>query len=607
LGDGAGGEIGAASTLCLPLVKDHPDHPALLHLAAVVLQRRGLAPQAVPLMERLVRLRPRSPGHLRELALLLRATGRPGRAVSCYRELIRMESDPHLMMVELATLFSDLGRHDAAFRLARRATMLQPDRPAGLAALARAALNRTTLAGDAEDDADRLAVSAGRWWVRLTPLRAECWTALGRALVAAEALEPATPALVRAILLAPARNTPYRLLGYRQLERPDPGTAETLFRRATLASPDEPTNWSGLGEARFAAGDAAGAIPPADRAAELAPESASIQFRRGIFRLAAGDIAGGWPDYLAIYRKAGAIRRLNAPPPWQGEPLTDAHLLIGAEQGVGDEILFAARIGQGVEAARHVSIECDPRLRGLFRRSFPAATVAPYRRRREAGQPVHDYAWLPTADPPTAFVEAGRWLAAQHQSVAAADALAAPWLRPDPDRVARMRDWLSGLGPGLKVGLSWRSRTVTAFRQPHYPGLAALLPLCQVPGVRMISLQYGEGWQQEVALAGAPLHVAPGLDPTDDLDGVAALIAALDLVICPSSTVGWIGAGVGVATWKLYNGPTAFNMGTDHFPGFPTIRGFAKTQAEPWAPLVTEVRNALVQRARISGDGSRDR
>src|SRR3546814_9864375 len=74
-----------------------------------------------------------------------------------------------------------------------------------------------------------------------------------------------------------------------------------------------------------------------------------------------------------------------------------------------------------------------------------------------------------------------RW---RRPSVAALDAAAGPWLAPDPALAERMRAFLDGLGPGLKVGISWRSMRLTEMRNAHYPGLAALAPLLAVPGVR---------------------------------------------------------------------------------------------------------------------------
>src|SRR3546814_1072789 len=132
---------------------------------------------------------------------------------------------------------------------------------------------------------------------------------------------------------------------------------------------------------------------------------------------------------------------------------------------------------------------------------------------------------------------------------------------------------------------------LTEMRNAHYPGLAALAPLLAVPGVRFVCLQYGSGWQQELQTAAGPVAVVPGLDTTADLEGVTALVSQLDAVICPSSTLGWVGAGVGVPVWLLYNTPVFLEFGTGRLPGFPSVRPYRKTQAEPWGPLVARARS----------------
>src|SRR3546814_20590648 len=124
-----------------------------------------------------------------------------------------------------------------------------------------------------------------------------------------------------------------------------------------------------------------------------------------------------------------------------------------------------------------------------------------------------------------------------------------------------MRAFLDGLGPGLKVGISWRSMRLTEMRNAHYPGLAALAPLLAVPGVRFVCLQYGSGWQQGLQTAAGPVAVVHGLDTTADLEGVTALVSHLDAVIFPSTTLVWVGAGLGVPVCV-----------PSHPPGFPQFR-----------------------------------
>lgn len=55
-------------------------------------------------------------------------------------------------------------------------------------------------------------------------------------------------------------------------------------------------------------------------------------------------------------------------PRWDGKP---CKLLVLAEQGIGDEILFASTFNELLRDCPDATIECDHRLLPVFRRSFP--------------------------------------------------------------------------------------------------------------------------------------------------------------------------------------------------------------------------------------------
>ena len=115
----------------------------------------------------------------------------------------------------------------------------------------------------------------------------------------------------------------------------------------------------------------------------------------------------------------------------------------------------------------------------------------------------------------------------------------------------------------------------------------------QLAAIRSTMIFRTPATEAELATAAGPVAVVPDLDTTADIDGVTALVSQLDAVICPSSTLGWVGAAVGVPVWLLYNTPVFLEYGTDRFPGFPSVRCFRKIQIEPWRPLMVEVGQAL--------------
>lgn len=111
-------------------------------------------------------------------------------------------------------------------------------------------------------------------------------------------------------------------------------------------------------------------------------------------------------------------------------------------------------------------------------------------------------------------------------------------------------------------------------------------------------MQYGNGWAEEIAEAtdrlGCEITVFEDADLSDDFETIFALSEALDLIICPSSTVSWVGGALGKPTWVVHLRPNFTRLGTDHFPGFPSMRGFPKGVLEPWSVCFEPVRDALI-------------
>lgn len=574
------GRLREAMAIYGQLLRTNPRRPEVLHLFAVATHQLGDSRAAEPLLRMAISLNPRAATYRSNFGMVLRALGRHDEAIASFREALRLDAGYADALVNLGDMLPRATHEAEARRALRRACVLEPAHDQGLANLG--VLER--FAGALER-----AVAAQRRAFVVRPALAARLINLGSVLVEAERYDEAERHLRRGVLLDPSLPEVWNDLGYLFLVRLQVGPAETAFRRAIVMRPGYGTAWAGRAETAFAAGDPVAAVSHSLRAVEADPGNPQLRFRCGIHRLAVGDMEGGWADHDALWRKSSAVQRLGGPPRWGGEPLAGRTLLIGADQGVGDELLYSSCVPDAVRAAGRVVLECDRRLVALFRRSFPDALVHAYDREGTKLRPVHRYGWLPADWSPDLAIEGGGLMRWFRPSVTALDAAGGAWLTPDPGRAAAMRRYLDGLGPGPKVGISWRSMRLSEMRNMHYPGLAAMAPILRVPGVRFVCLQYGSDWRQELREAAGPLAVVPGLDTTADLDGVTALVSQLDAVICPSSTLGWVGAGVGAPVWLLYNTPVFLEFGTERLPGFPSVRPYRKTQLEPWEPLVARV------------------
>jgi len=580
------GRLAEAAALYAQILRADPEQPDALHLLGVVCQQTGKLDQAERLIETAIGLRSGNPAFHNNLGVTRQAQRKWATAAEAFAAAARLDPAGADAVLNLANLAIRLGppHLTTARRALTRFLTIDP-------ALA-PAIRLLAVISQALGEADA-ALTRFRHAVAGDPRDGETWADLGKVLLSGNHWVVGSTALRRALGLNPANAEAAQLLGYVATARFELDRAERLLTWSIRANPDFATPYSTLGELWATCGDHERAVAFSRAAVERDPINPQLRFRLGAHLLEAGAVEEGWREYDWMYRKPDSVERLGVPPRWQGEPLDGKTLLICADQGVGDEILGASCVVDAIAAGARVILECDPRLLPVARRSFPDAVVEPYRRERRHGRPVQHYGWIPRSMAPDYFIESFAMSRFLRSSVTMADAAGRPWFRADPARVDVMRAALAPLPPGLRVGVSWRSLKLTAEREPHYPGLAAMAPVLETPGACFVALQYGGGWRAEIAESGHAVHIVDGLDTTHDLDGVLALIAALDVVICPSSTVGWLGASLGAPVWLACNDPSFLTYGTARFPGFPTIHRFPKRLFDPWDTTLRAMADAL--------------
>jgi hypothetical protein len=260
------------------------------------------------------------------------------------------------------------------------------------------------------------------------------------------------------------------------------------------------------------------------------PNVVEYRWNRGLARLSSGDFEHGWPDYeLRNSRSGRSVERQFPFAPWTGAPLSARNLLVYGEQGLGDEIMFASCLPDVITQARSVVVECDRHLEALFQRSFPAAAVhgAP----RDSNR-----TWLhafPELDTQIAISSLALHLRRQWSDFPDHHG----YLRADPARVRFWASRLAGLGAGRKIGLSWRGGTVKTRREARSLEIEHCLPLLQVRGCRFVCLQAGDCADELALLRGQGAQIEWWHEAVADLDELAALVTALDLVISVPTAV----------------------------------------------------------------------
>jgi tetratricopeptide (TPR) repeat protein len=299
-----------------------------------------------------------------------------------------------------------------------------------------------------------------------------------------------------------------------------------------------------------------------------------------------GDFEHGWPEYEWHYRLPGAPALSTYPyPAWDGSPLSQRTLLVRAEQGLGDQIMFASCLRDAMARAASCIVECDARLVPLLQRSFPAAHVC---RRR----PDNPHRWRETGQSPATQIFCSSlpcFFRRRRQDFPHHDG----YLRADAAKTTAWRKTLSDLGPGLKIGVSWRGGAPQTRQQLRSIPLTAWRELLDTPGAHFISLQYGNDAADAIRASGLPLRHWP--QAIADYEETAALVSALDLVISVQTAVVHLAGALGRPAWVLVPAVPEWRYlaDGDALPWYPSVRLYRQQRMRQWIPLLDRVRHDL--------------
>ncbi|HEY2068352.1 MAG TPA: tetratricopeptide repeat protein [Rhizomicrobium sp.] len=384
-----------------------------------------------------------------------------------------------------------------------------------------------------------------------------------------------------------------------------------FYREAIRLEPQFARPYHNLGFAYSHLGLLDEALEAYDQALTIATDPTELiegQHSRSLCLIGMGRLEEGFRDHEIRNnpRFRAFVQIVTKSPVWNGEPLAGKRILAVAEQGLGDEFMFAnilPDLSRAVGPEGKLQIAVDPRLVPLFARSFPDAEVGTYDDRRlidkDNNRELRLVNWALADGEPDYHVPMGSALTHYRKTVR--DFPHRAFLKADPERATQYRRHLETLGRGSFVGICWRSMMMAAKRSKYYSALDMWGPILKVPGVTFVNVQYGEVSEEltrAMALHGVTIHSVEGLDLKDDIDGAAALSSALDLVISAPTAAAAVAASVGTEVWFLTAGRTWPQLGTDEFPWYRDTRVFSPEKFADWSTLMGEVAVSLETVAR---------
>jgi hypothetical protein len=310
--------------------------------------------------------------------------------------------------------------------------------------------------------------------------------------------------------------------------------------------------------------DPPGAIANYERALKLDPGNSKWRFNLGLAQLTLGDFENGTANYRQRFSPAEQAA-LGSTPAWQPNQ-TSGKTLIWAEQGLGDELMFARLLPCLQAHPGRYTLQCDRRLLSTLRLNHPWLDFVP----RGELAPL-----LPGFDAQLAL---GDLLALFHRE------LARPGVRdrvlkpaPRADLALPIRE--GGPQPRTRIGISWLSMNAEYGAQRSLP-LALLLDAFSPDRHTLVNLQYLAPPEQLQAIRDRGFELINSVNAFEDVEGLAALAAQCDSVVSIDNSTLHLAGALGISTCAL-------------IPRLPNWRWLLQTPDSYWYPSVALMRQAL--------------
>lgn len=274
-------------------------------------------------------------------------------------------------------------------------------------------------------------------------------------------------------------------------------------------------------------------------------------------------------------------------PRWTGE--SDRTVIAYGEQGIGDEIAFGSCLPDLIDVSRKVIVDCDPKLEGLFRRSFPAADVYGTRFIEDSCEWYDRY----KVDNRVSFSSIPKYFRKKDE-----DFPGTQYLVADPERRIQWRALFDTL-PGKKVGIAWNGGIQITGRVRRSLTLDQLSPILS-QDCTFVSLEYVDRTDEIEAYnkkTGTRIRHFPYATLSRNYDDVAALVAELDLVISVQTAVVHLCGALGKECWLMTPPrPRWFYMGDEpSVPWYKSVKIYRYGDKWPIARLAKQLRDWLRQ------------
>lgn len=519
-------------------------------------------------------------------AVQLQMQGEVDQPRRIYKVIVALDPTNSAALCNLAVLYKGMGDRASAFLNNIKAIVSQP----AMSAVYNNLCNHFREAGEIA----RSKASATRCAV-LSPMYADGYNNHALTTTQAEEYAKSLHLCRKAMVVAPGSPDPMLNYANAAFSSIRVKEADTYYRRSLMVRRNHPATLSSFGVCLAAQGYLTQGIDLQEEVVRNHPEYEEAWFNLALYYLSLGRFSEGFKLYergiggRSAKSKRGNPRRVGQPR-WEGQSLDGKTILVTAEQGIGDEIMFGSLVLELQRVAKAVYLEVTPRLFPVFSRSLPGVTVFSYNPEKPSpllGDRRIDYS-IPLGSLGLYFRRSLATFGRQR-----------PFLEPNPHLSRYFRQKYANMAPGkLIVGVSWRGGTGAVRRDARSVALRDMAGIISNDRVQAVSIQYGDHRKEIEDFNGSlpqGIYVDPEVDPLQSMEVAMAQIAAVDIVISVTNAGVHSAGALGVPCWIMvpYISDWRWTWGREDVIWYPGMRCFRQHRVGDWSRPLKEITSRL--------------
>jgi tetratricopeptide (TPR) repeat protein len=575
------GNFEAAKEIYLELLKTIPNHPQVLTNLGTIELQTGDLKQGILYLSKSLQTNPMQPIAIANLANGFLDLGKFDEAIKHYQSALKLDPNSSEIFYNLGRAFKAIREFDNAIYNYQKAIKIDPKRFLAF-------FNLGSLYNEIGEYA--LAIKQFDEAININPFNALFFYNRGIAYENSKQYDFAIRNYDEAIKIDQNFESAYanksgvlsRLTLYEE--------ALKNINIAIKINPENPINYNKKAFILEEMKDFDAAIENYDQAIKVDPNFSIAIKNKATCQLALNLFKEGWPLYEARWLNTLKESRLiSSKPELFNFEITNKTIYIWAEQGIGDQILFGSLFVDALKNQNKFIISLDKRLIDLFSRSFQWATNVTFIKSSDVpNENLYDF-HIPLGNLGKFFRNSSFDFKNQMS----------PFLLSNKSYSKILREKISS-GSKKICGISWKSKN-SEFGLIKSVSLEQLLPILSIPNLSFVNLQYGETSDEIKNIFnayGIKIQSLDEIDNFNDIDSLASLIDACDLIVSVSNVTAHIAGALNIKTYLLL----PFSFGKIWYWGensssslwYPSVHISRQDKSNSWNKAIKDLSNKLI-------------